>query len=249
MAPERTRLGDRGPHVADGQARLLRECAMQGRPELDPGPVDGVHGPRTEAAWLAYESPTVPPTLRTGAGVRERMVAIVEATVGLHQGRDRVRWLDLLAGPGDGPAQRQMFASWSTSSCALVARGWLRQLGVRHLVLEQAYVTGAAMRDLETIGRDLGAWVVPRVGLMPLPGDVVVLDSSSGGHAYCAVKVDGPTIESVDGGQHEGPRLGDGPQFIARMRRRWAWERGRMRDYGVTTRPVRGWVDVGLARG
>jgi hypothetical protein len=140
-----------------------------------------------------------------------------------------------------------MFGSNATSTCALVARGWLRRLGVQHLVLDAAYRNGRAMMDLETIGRDLGAWITPAAGAMPRPWDVVVLDSASGGHAYCVELVEGALLETIDGGQHEGARLGDGPQFIARMRRRWVRSRRGWLDVGVTTRAVRGWIDVELA--
>ncbi len=48
-APIRTQLGQTGPAVLTGQTWLKEKG-------YDPGPLDGKHGKRTEAAWLTYEA-------------------------------------------------------------------------------------------------------------------------------------------------------------------------------------------------
>ena len=242
--PERTHPGDTGPAVRDLQAWLCRQGYSVA--------VDGRHGPLTEAAVvlaLAAQGVADDAALAVqGADARTRMVALARSYVGCSQA-DPDRWLGLLAGPGDtdGPIRQWMMAP-TTSSCALVARGLLRLAGCRHPLLLARARVGHPMEDLEAIGKDAGAWVPARQrgDRLPGPGDPVVLESATGGHAFlldALEPADGRLcrIASVDGGQKDAA----GRQLICQMHRTWtAVGAGIVDDNGHRARQVHGWVDV-----
>jgi hypothetical protein len=249
VIPDRTHPGDTGDAVRAWQAYLVRH----GYPELRP---DGAHGPRTEAASVAWDAAQQADAEGRATAaeddVRPRIVALARSYVGVScrtkEGRER--YLELVAGPGDtdGEARRWLTAP-RTSGCALTCRGLLRRAGLRHTLLEQRVRPGYPMSDLQTIARESGAWRYSPRDAPPREGDMAIIDRPNGGHAYTVVAVEpGPvcTLETVDGGASDG-----GAQAIAARRRTWTlganWRIVDSRDGGGAY-AVLGWVDVGALR-
>lgn len=240
MLTPRTYLGDTGPAVREWQAFLLRSGQS-------PGAIDGIHGPRTEAASVAFERALAAEPDTAADGIRARLVQLARSVVGL-TAADRDRWLGLLAGPGDtdGPI-REWLAHLPppSSSCALVVRGLWRTAGLRHPLLLARARPGYPMDDIITISREAGAWVPARHrdGRLPAPGDAVVLESATGGHAFTVLAIEGSELPcrfvSVDGGQEVG-----GHQAVAQMSRQWRADRGGILDVAYRSRLVSGWCDV-----
>lgn len=109
------------------------------------------------------------------------------------------RYCDLIA-PGETEQRRREMAS--ASGCALFARAYARAM-LRDLprCLTSPYVTGMAMRDVDTIARAAGAARTPPCA-PPRVGDVVRVGAPE--HVYVVVGVDprddGPwRVESVAG--------------------------------------------------
>jgi hypothetical protein len=101
------------------------------------------------------------------------------------------------------------------------------------------------MADLVTIAREAGAWVPARArgGRLPAPGDAVVLESATGGHAFTVLAVEGDKLPcrlvTVDGGQTVG-----GQQAVAQMARQWRDDPHGVLDVACRSRLVHGWCDV-----
>jgi len=242
MAPRQTRHGETGPDVVAWQAYLVRRG-------YDPGPIDGLHGPKTDmatAAWLADTSSARAAQDATDAAcAAERVATLAESYVGCGVVAQRERYLDLVMSPADrGPDATHREEDFARmSGCALVCRGLLRLAGLgAHPILRSPYRAQSAMQDLIDIGRDAGAWRVPLHGARPARGDVVLVTSGDGGHAYCVTACDEDELASVDGGQ-KCPRSG---QLIAPFERTWHEAKGRVTDRTKwKARPVLGWIDVG----
>lgn len=63
LEASRSYLGERGLHVLKWQRELQRAAAELDAPAMHPGKADGIHGPKTEAATLAFlalDAPTPP---------------------------------------------------------------------------------------------------------------------------------------------------------------------------------------------
>lgn len=176
--------------------------------------------------------------------IRCKLVALAESYIGCGEGKDHERYLDLVCGPHDLDPQMRN-ALDHASGCALVARGLWRKAGLVHPLLQDRYRIRHAMADIEQIARDYGAWVPGKDtgGKLPKPGDAVVLDSPTGGHAFTVLAVhigEKLELESVDGGQLDA----QGHQLILRMHRYWSTSGRVLVDHAYRSRPVRGWVDV-----
>jgi hypothetical protein len=111
---------------------------------------------------------------------------------------DRARYLDLIA-PYETSERAAEMANMS--GCALVARGILRALGVKHPLLDAPYVTGHAMVDLVQIARDAGALHGPDYA--PEPGDFVIVGGGADGGGPEHVWMCLPDGQGVDGGQRD----------------------------------------------
>lgn len=193
------------------------------------------------------DADAIPTTLRDPSllsPVRQRIIDMALGYVGCGATKDHDRYMDLVCGPGDMDAQMRR-ALEGASGCALVARGLLRKVGCTAPVLLDRYRIGHAMSDLEMVGRDADCWVDARhaEGALPRPGDIVVLSSPTGGHAFTIVELrlgERTTLDSVDGGQRDA----QGAQQILRFARWWSTIEGLLVDHAYSTRYVRGWIDV-----
>lgn len=182
------------------------------------------------------------------SAIRKALVQLATDHIGCGVGKDRDEYLRLVAGPGDQDDTMRK-ALCTMSGCALTVRGLWRLAGLDHPLLRNRYVVGHAMQDLEAIAREAGAWVMARGrrGAIPQPGDAVILESQTGGHAFTVVEsrpLPGSVCElvSVDGGQKDR----EGRQMLSRFRRQWSSDGGDVWDHACTTRRVRGWANVDL---
>lgn len=132
----------------------------------------------------------------------------------------RQQYLDLIA-PGE--TKQLVEAMAKMSGCALVVAGIWRRAGLQNTQLEPPYKIGSAIARLISVARQLNSWRLYQKGLMPKPGDMVLVGDNRGGgveHVYTVTSVDSEkkTLESVDGGQKDSA----GYQTILRRRRTWA---------------------------
>ena len=185
------------------------------------------------------------PSGSSPSSLRARLCALAASFEGVGMGTDPNRYLALIMGPADGAERREYFAT--RSGCGLVARGLLRMAGCVAPVLLAAYRDGHAISDLQELASEAGGWVpaFQRGDRLPKAGDVVILASATGGHAYTLIAgagVLGEALESIDGGQKDGL----GQQKIGRCQRQLSMEGGVLidRDRFGNTRSVHGWVDI-----
>lgn len=180
------------------------------------------------------------------SGIRRTLVQLANDHIGCGVGVDREQYLQLVAGPGDTDEAIQK-ALCTMSGCALTVRGLWRLAGLDHPKLRNRYEIGHAMEDLQSIAREAGGWVQARSrrGALPQPGDAVILESQTGGHAFTVLEISplpGRLAElvTVDGGQKDS----EGRQKISRFRRHWSQDGADVHDHACITRRVAGWIDV-----
>jgi hypothetical protein len=184
----------------------------------------------------------------TPGDVRARMRSLALSVRDVEAG-DRVtrRVLDDLLGPPIGGwGLDHPYGHGGVSTCAMVAIGLLRWLGVDCPAVRGEYRPGAGLDDVIAWARALrprSAWITPEpiADLRPGVGDVVqllspmhvltVVDWTEAGHAEQVV--------SIDGGQL-GAR---GLQAIHRCTRPWRYRDGR--PY-LGARPVDGWLAIDM---
>ena len=183
-----------------------------------------------------------------GLFMRRAMVANALSVVGYHGGApDTYDAFQRLLGPAtDGRygiwPLRQPYGRGGISTCAMVALGLLRRLGVQCPDIQDGYHDdmGSGLNTAIQCARKQSppAWVSPIPGIYPELGDIVQVV----GPMHVCVVVgyeklpDGTlTCVSVDGGQ-----VGlDGLQQISLCRRPWCQDR-------LGGRRVDGWIDVDL---
>lgn len=187
------------------------------------------------------------------SAVRDRMVDLANAAVGLGFGRDnREDYLDLIAHGEAG--SRAYFGKMS--SCGLVVRGLWRQLGLDDPRLRAPYKPGSVLATIQDMAREAGAWLAVHNGDAALPqeGDVIALDfDAPTAHVATIVRVmpgiggafDGATLFTVDGGQRDGT----GAETVLRRQRTITVGAGGVfldaQDYGPpSVRHFSGWVDL-----
>jgi len=156
------------------------------------------------------------------SAVRDRMVELATAVVGLGAGRaSRDAYLDLIA-PGEPAGARQSFAN--LSSCGLVVRGLWGRLGINDPRLFAPYKFGSVIATIDSMGREADAWRTADVDTLPGEGDVLLLDGDSPrAHVATVVRVllsestedSVATLFTVDGGQRDGT----GAETILRRQR------------------------------
>ena len=220
------RHGDRGTEVRAWQSWLAaRGYAVS---------VDGIYGPRTEAATRAAQraaglrptgeadaatlalaqvgsivAPAIPAFDEQAA--RYGHVERAEAVVGLGAA-DPAPYYDLIAPNAEDRANARTCRDMGTmSGCALVVRGlWLRG-GIRAASLLAPYRVGRAVIDVVSVAEAAGALRPPTT--QPRPGDVIVIGSPE--HVLTVAAIRGQTVVSVDGGQRDA----EGRQTIRRRER------------------------------
>ena len=243
------RIGSRGPEVHAWQKRLAADG-------FDPGPVDGIYGARTAQATRAWQASrgvtadgVVGPQTRAMA---ERRVTIVRtmpepgpmARLVVEFARRIEGWqagdpatrpqFEALLGPApngarwplDVPYRYDGTRTHGVSTCAMVAVGVLRELGL----WRDPYHPGDGLDPVIAHARKCGAWVEPPRGRVP-PGAIFQVVGPM--HVGIAIRWDGDILESIDGGQVGKKRL----QAIKRRRRWWDGRR-------LGGRVLRGWVDM-----
>ncbi len=167
-------------------------------------------------------------------------------------------YVDLL-GPDETPEMQKYFCDPTTSGCALTIRGLWRRLGVKDKRVSAPYIFGKAITWLVAISRERKSWIASKQGLLPQPGDFVLVGGDKvkdGGveHVFTVLTAvlegDSVVITSIDGGQKDAK----GQQLILQKNRRWTWRSGAYWDVSSQGtdpgsnapggRRVMGWGDV-----
>lgn len=190
-----------------------------------------------------------------GLWMRKAMIANALSIIGLHGGdRNTVDAFQRLLGPsvtgkyGIWPLDRPYNGTpyGGISTCAMVALGLLRRLGVDCADIRDGYHDdmGSGLNVAKSWAKRLSppGWLRPSSGVLPEPGDIVQLLSPM--HVLTVVDweiaADGtPLCVSVDGGKEGLDRL----QMIKRVRRPWVETPTGPR---LGRREVDGWIDVDL---
>lgn len=177
---------------------------------------------------------------------RERMLNLAASFDGLHATEDPDRYLALV-GPEEAP--RMQHDMLGMSSSALIIRGLLRQLGLKHERLDAPYKLQHTIDDLRVLAREADAWRTPSGGADDVPelGDYVLVNANqpTAGVFIVVSKAQMPDrwrLESIDGsGQMPG-------QTITRITRDWMIFPGATWDHRITHPPtvrrVTGWADL-----
>jgi len=127
------------------------------------------------------------------------------------------------------------------STCYVFALNVLRLCGIAI----HTWHLGEPIGALRAWAERCGCWQLPGDGLMPGPGDVLIIGKDGGTHVAVVVDCDGALLHTIDGGQvcrRPGDHDGIGRQMIASRKREWHV------DYvvGLQTDRVVGWVVCGL---
>lgn len=128
------------------------------------------------------------------------------------------------------------------STCYVFARHVLELCGVDL----PAWHIGEPIGSIIAWARRTGCWQTPGDGLVPSPGDVLIVGPRGGTHVCVVVDCDGVTLTSIDGGQvcrrTDDGHDGTGRQLVAERVREW---RG---DHVVGSQwdAVVGWVVCGM---
>jgi len=147
----------------------------------------------------------------------EAALGVVGLTADKGQPAKRAEYLALIA-PGENANMSSSMAHMS--GCGLVVAGIWRAASVVHPLLSQPYKIGAGISRLIAIARTAAAWRPYSKGLLPSPGDMVLVgDNGKGGveHVFTVVEVNGTELVSVDGGQKDAK----GFQCVVKMDRLW----------------------------
>lgn len=133
---------------------------------------------------------------------RATAVQIALAVVGLGPGDPRYRELCY---PHDDPRIAEQMAG-KQSACALVCGGILRCLGFEHAQLGYPYAWRFRKHNVAPIVADamsrlqiMGSWAADPSRL-PLPGEMAIIGTKLGTHAFTCVERSEDVLESVDGG-------------------------------------------------
>jgi hypothetical protein len=143
---------------------------------------------------------------------------------------------------GDMESPQMTLSMMTMSSCALLARGVLREAGVQHDILKAPYVVEHALSDVTSIAKAKGAWVdaskatsaLPRKGdavLLSPPEHVIILVSEP------RVNPNNPNehvIDTVEGGQGDGTKAEAFTRTI----------RSHDNKHFIGKRPILGWADA-----
>lgn len=145
--------------------------------------------------------------------VEKRIVSIASGLVGVQAGdaSTHARFVEILGIPPSGQSWEPMlatpfsltenpdgsFRTTGVSTCALVARGILREAGVLDPTFERPYIPASAIVDLVGFARENGA-LYTGGSRLPEPGDVLVVNN--GGHVCTVVADLGDSYRTVDGG-------------------------------------------------
>ena len=130
------------------------------------------------------------------------MVQIADSLVGLGPGDPRYRELCY---PHDEPKVAEQMAK-GQSACALVCGGALRCFGVEHVELATPYAWRFAAtpsrRPVDAMVRlqVMGGWHADTTRL-PEPGEIAIMGSGLGTHAFICRDRSDTHLESVDGGK------------------------------------------------
>jgi hypothetical protein len=129
-----------------------------------------------------------------------------------------------------------------TSTCGVVARGLFRRIMVDMPALYKNYVIGTAITAELNFAQKLkprSAWVTPTPGLMPNPGDYILIGSGMMTHVLTMIRMEDGYIISIDGGQ-----VGNlGFQCIKERKRQWIVNNGKT---FIDNRSVVGWISIDM---
>jgi hypothetical protein len=188
--------------------------------------------------------------------VRERAAAVARSLDGIganpKSSPARARFIELVA-PGEKPRRGKELAA--LSSCALVAAGVWRSVGVEHALLRAPYVLGTAVSRLVQIGLMAGAVrrPSPELVVMPAAGDVCWVGDGGAEHVFVCIEVGlragAQVLWTLDGGQRDA----DGFQLAACREHIWRAAGARVVDVARDITPgkswgneraVQGWIDL-----
>lgn len=112
-------------------------------------------------------------------------------------------YLDLIVTcPADRANPQRCREAAAQSSCARTCLGIWARAGVKHPLLVEPYLNGTAVGDVVAIARDADAlrgldYEIGRA-------DVVIIGEGNNVHVLTVLRHDDASIESSDGGQHQG---------------------------------------------
>jgi len=202
-----------------------------------PGPIAG--GQRSEPSRARASEPanaSPEPTSGAATDIRQAVTAYAVSIAGTSEASDKAKYVCIIA-PGETISKQQGMAK--ESSCGLTIAGIWRACGYYGRSLNAPYEIGSAFARLENIGYETRAYHPYAPGLLPKPGDMVLLGGEA--HVYTVISVaaqpDGTVvIQSVDGG------IGSGGTGIAKSNH--TWRDGYDADPYVPPRPIQGIIDV-----
>ncbi len=170
--------------------------------------------------------------------IRAQWAAIHAGVVGLSARGPKVDayLLAVVTSPADLGDPKACAAALEQSSCALRARRvvqqWLSAAGLTPIpLLEDPYVEGHAVEDVEALGHMSDSWRGP--DRTPLEGDLVTILGPT--HVLGVSAIDGPNFTTVQGGERDAT----GGECIAELPRRFY--PGRTGHFG--SRPLYGSID------
>lgn len=207
----------------------------------------------------------------TGNPQRDLIVDIARNKAGLSFWETPEEFGNLLRHPGDkdapGWSWDDYYANPKHSTCTLACAGiWrLGGLGAKAAPeIHNTYKPGYATNDLTEIAKRHGAWVdareAARSGILPQPGDMVVVGGYAGGfggtieHGFTVTGI-GPkkdigggepgwSMQSVDGGQTSGwPKITQATKLLDKTI--WKWKGGyAIGQVGIAWKGCQGWCNI-----
>lgn len=150
---------------------------------------------------------------KANSDLKNRVIAEAKRVAGLSAGREEtLSEFRTLLGEPSKDSQWDLdrpFRMWKddhgnlrtegVSTCGLVARGIQYRAGIRWPEYTRPYVAGRVFTDMIGRAERMGAWVKPKIGTKPGPGDCVVITSPLS-HMFTIVDEDDTYYYTIEGG-------------------------------------------------
>lgn len=168
--------------------------------------------PPLSASNTTQSSPPPAPASSSSSAstVRSNVTTYATSIVGNSAASSYAEYVSIIA-PGETMTTQQSMAT--ESSCGLTVAGIWRACGLYNSQLNAPYVNGTALSRLVAIGQACGGYQAYSLGMLPNPGDMVLIGNNENAsqcqHVYTVISVNNQgsgnaVIQSVDGGQGSG---------------------------------------------
>ena len=194
---------------------------------------------------INYNAPLI--AVHNNGNIAQAMIANALSVINVEVGNPATRSIfeDLVGPPkGQWRLDRPFRADGQggPSTCSMIALGLLRRLNVDDNTILAKYQPGSGFLAARRYAKAMKAWLSPRKGDRPYPGDIIELKSAKtsndpSNHTATVVAWEQDNLCTVDGGQ-----VGlNGLQAIRLLKRPWS-------DLQLTAgnRPVDGWIQLEL---